>query len=161
MRKLATLLSAVFAIALLTGCDGPARKLGRGIRNFKEPFRLGELSRSVEQTGLFDGPEEAYTTGVLRGITRTFARSAIGISEILTFPIPTPTYDPYFFPNSWFQDPFRKVEADPFRADLNYPDNYRPGKRHDPIFATDTAIGFAGGELIPMIPGARFRVFER
>lgn len=161
MRKLATILTAAFAITLLTGCDGPARKLGRGLNNIKEPFRLGELSRSVEQTGLFDGPHEAYTTGVLRGITRTFARTAIGFSEVLTFPIPTPDYDPYFFPNKWFQDPFRKVEVDEFRTDLNYPDNYRPGKKHDPLFSTDTAIGFAGGELIPMIPGSRFRVFER
>ncbi|MGB0583231.1 MAG: hypothetical protein ACPGVU_26395, partial [Limisphaerales bacterium] len=67
------------------------------------------------------------------------------MSEILTFPIPTPDYDPYFYPNSWMQDPYRKVEVDEFREDLNYPDNYRPRKHHDPIFATDTAVGFSGG----------------
>ena len=161
MRKTATLLTAFVAIAFLTGCDGPSRKLGRGINNFSEPFRMGELTRSIEQTGLWEGPHQAYTTGLIRGLNRTFARTAIGFSEILTFPIPTPDYDPYFFPNKWFQDPFKKVEVDEFRADLNYPDNYRPAKHHDPIFSTDTGVGFSGGELLPFIPGSRFRVFER
>lgn len=161
MRKSATLLTAFVAIAFLTGCDGPARKLGRGLNNFSEPMRMGELTRSIEQTGLWEGPHQAYTTGLIRGINRTFARTAIGLSEILTFPIPTPDYDPYFFPNKWFQDPFRKVEMDEFREDLNYPDNYRPMKHHDPIFSTDTGVGFSGGELLPFIPGSRFRVFER
>lgn len=160
MRKLATILTTTFALILLTGCDGPARKLGRGLSNIREPFRLGEMSRAIEQTSLFDGPEQAYTTGVFRGITRTFARTVIGFSEIVTFPIPTPDYDPYFFPNSWFQDPFQKVEVDDFYG-LNYPDNYTPGKYHDTITATDTMIGFSGGELVPFIPGSRFRVFER
>ena len=161
MRKFATLLMATVTVALLTGCGGATRKLGRGINNFSEPFRMSEMTRSIEQTGLWEGPHTAYTTGVLRGFGRTMARSAIGISEILTFPIPTPDYDPYFFPEKWFEDPFKKVEIDPFRADLNYPDNYRPQKHHSPIFATDTSVGFAGGELLPWIPGSRFRVFER
>jgi putative exosortase-associated protein (TIGR04073 family) len=161
MRKIATLMTAIVAIAFLTGCDGPTRKLGRGLNNFSEPFRLGELQRSIEQTGLWEGQHNAYTTGILRGLNRTLARTAIGFSEIVTFPIPTPDYDPYFFPDKWFQDPFRKVEIDGFTEELAYPDNYRPGKHHDPIFATDTSVGFAGGELIPFIPGSRFRVFER
>jgi putative exosortase-associated protein (TIGR04073 family) len=161
MRKTATLLTAFVAIALLTGCDGPARKLGRGVNNFTEPFRMGEMTRSIEQTGLWEGPQQAYTTGIFRGITRTFARTAIGFSEIVTFPIPTPDYDPYFFPQKWFQDPFNGVEVEGFTENLAYPDNYRPAKHHDPIFATDTAVGFAGGELLPFIPGSRFRVFDR
>ncbi|MBG88621.1 MAG: hypothetical protein CMO80_17205 [Verrucomicrobiales bacterium] len=161
MNYLKHFLLSVTAIILFSGCAGAERKLGRGINNVMEITRMGEFSRSIEQTGLWDGPEQALTTGVIRGFNRTAARMAIGFSEILTFPIPTPNYDPYFFPEKWFQDPFRKTPTDPFREDLNFPDNYRPRKLHDAIFATDTMVGFAGGEIVPWIPGSRFRVFER
>ena len=161
MNYFKNLVVSAAAVVLFAGCAGAERKLGRGINNVMEFSRMGEMSRSIEQTGLWEGSEVALTTGVIRGFNRTAARMAIGLSEILTFPIPTPTYDPYFVPEKWFQDPFKKTPVDPFREDLNYPDNYRPRKLHDSIFATDTMVGFAGGELIPWIPGSRFRVFER
>ncbi len=161
MRFLPTTVLAIGAALLFTGCGGAERKLGRGINNSMEFIRMGEMRRSIEQAGLWDGPDAAFSSGIIRGFNRTLARMAIGFSEILTFPIPTPTYDPYFFPESWFQDPFKKVKAEPFTDIPPYPDNYRPRLFHDSIFATDTSVGFAGGEFIPIIPGSRFRVFER
>ena len=41
-----------------------------------------------------------------------------------------------------------------------YPDSYRPGLLSDSIFATDTSLGFSGGDVAPMIQGSRFRVFD-
>ena len=38
--------------------------------------RGGEFRRTVEQTALFQGPDAGYTTGVVRGINRTLARTA-------------------------------------------------------------------------------------
>jgi hypothetical protein len=30
----------------------------------------------------------------------------------------------------------------------------------DPTFATDTNLGFGGGDVAPFLPGSRFSVFE-
>ena len=89
MRYFEKTTAAVALIAVFSvGCAGPENKLGRGLRNFSEFTRMGEFSRSVEQTALWDGPQHAYTTGVVRGLGRTVARTAIGFAEIVTFPIP-------------------------------------------------------------------------
>ena len=97
MRYFAKTTTAAALIAVFSvGCAGPENKLGRGIRNFTEFSRLGEFNRSVEQTALWDGPQHAYTTGVIRGLSRTVARTAVGFAEIVTFPIPTPDYEPWF-----------------------------------------------------------------
>ena len=96
MRYFAKTTAAAALIAVFSvGCAGPENKLGRGIRNFTEFSRLGEFNRSVEQTALWDGPQHAYTTGVIRGLSRTVARTAVGFAEIVTFPIPTPDYEPW------------------------------------------------------------------
>ena len=94
MRYFAKTTAAALIAMFSVGCAGPENKLGRGIRNFSEFTRLGEFNRSVEQTALWDGPQHAYTTGVVRGLSRTAARTAIGFAEILTFPILTPDYEP-------------------------------------------------------------------
>jgi hypothetical protein len=65
----------------------------------------------------------------------------VGAFEIISFPFPP--YDPIFFP-----------------ADPVYPDSYAPGLIADPTFGPDAALGFSGGEIAPMIPGSRFRVFD-
>ena len=85
----------VVVAALATGCASAERKLGRGLNNFSEPLRMGELQRSFEQAYLWDGPDTAYGEGALHGIHRTIGRAAVGLFEILTFPIPS---DPYFKP---------------------------------------------------------------
>ena len=90
------LLALSVAAVALTGCGAVERKLGRGMNNATEIFRLGEMRRSIEQSGLWEGPDSAFSTGVVRGVGRSMARTAIGLSEVLTAPFPP--YDPYFFP---------------------------------------------------------------
>lgn len=152
------LLALSVAAATLTGCGAVERKLGRGLNNSMELFRGGELRRSIEQAGLWEGSEAAFSTGLVRGMGRTMARTAIGFSEVFTAPFPP--YDPYFFPEKWFMDPTTKLRAEPFSVDPAYPDAYKPRLFSDTIFHTDSRIGFAGGEVIPIIPGSRFRTFE-
>jgi putative exosortase-associated protein (TIGR04073 family) len=142
MRKLISSTVATLAIAVFaTGCAGPEQKLGRGISNVKEIVRMGEIRRSMEQTALWEGNEKAYTTGVIRGMNRTLARTGVGLYEIITFPFPT--YDPVFLP-----------------SEPVYPDSYTPNFIADPSFGPDASLGFSGGDVAPMIPGSRFRVFD-
>ncbi len=152
------LLAFAASAVLFTGCGAVERKLGRGMNNATEVFRGGELRRSIEQTGLWEGADQAFTTGLVRGMGRTMARTAIGFSEIVTAPFPP--YDPYFFPEKWFRDPTTKLRAEPFSVEPAYPDAYQPRLFSDTIFHTDSRIGFAGGEIVPLVPGSRFRVFE-
>jgi len=30
----------------------------------------------------------------------------------------------------------------------------------DPMFDTDTYVGFSGGDVMPLVPNSRFRVFD-
>lgn len=129
---------------LAAGCAGPEKKLGRGMRNAFEVVRFGELHRTVEQTALFDSPAEAYTTGRIRGVNRSLARTGLGLYEIVTAPFPP--YDPIF--------------TNYLKPNPAYPDSYKPRLIGDSVFATDTALGFSGGDIAPFIPGSRFRVFD-
>ena len=82
-------LLAAAAISLFSvGCAGPEQKLGRGMRNVTEFARLGEMQRSIEQTTLWDG-NKGFSTGVLRGLNRSVARTGIGLWEVVTFPFPS------------------------------------------------------------------------
>jgi putative exosortase-associated protein (TIGR04073 family) len=145
MRKTLPFLAAVVMIgALATGCANTERKFGRGMSNLVEPLRLGEMRRSMEQTGLFDGPDASYGVGFIRGLNRTLARTGVGIYEIVTAPIPPydPVWTSYLTPNPV------------------YPDNYVPNLAEDSTFATDTNLGFSGGDVMPFVPGSRFRIFD-
>jgi putative exosortase-associated protein (TIGR04073 family) len=145
MRNIFSFL-ATLAIAgvLSSGCANTEKKLGRGMSNMAEFARLGEMRRSVEQTALFEQPGGHYATGFIRGLNRTFARTGVGIYEVVTCPFPP--YDPvctsYLSPNPV------------------YPDNYRPEILDDALFATDTDMGFSGGDVAPYIPGSRFKIFN-
>lgn len=142
MRFSASLLASLAAVSLLAvGCAGPERKLGRGINNVTEFARMGEIRRSMEQTALWDNTDAAYTTGFIRGFNRSVARTAVGLYEVVTFPIPS--YDPVFLP----ENPV-------------YPDSYKPRLLADPTFGADASLGFSGGDVAPMIPGSRFRIFD-
>jgi putative exosortase-associated protein (TIGR04073 family) len=144
MRK-TFLLLAILAVAgtLATGCANTERKLGRGVSNMFEVVRMGEMNRTIEQTALWDGPDVGYTTGVIRGVNRTLARTGIGIYEVVTCPLPP--YDP--------------VCTDYLTPNPVYPDCYAPSLAENTIFATDANIGFSGGDLAPWLPGSRFWVF--
>ena len=161
-------ISFLFALAGLaafaTGCAGPERKLGRGMMNSAEIFRLGEVRRSIEQTALWENTESAYTTGLVRGLNRTAVRTGIGIYEILTFPIPS--YEPLMVSSTrTYPDANMRNKTYPWGCMTlseypTYPDSYRPGLLSDSTFATDTSLGFSGGDVAPMIPGSRFRIFD-
>jgi len=130
--------------ALLAGCENTERKLGRGMGNTLEIVRLGELRRTVEQSALFEGPSVGYTYGFFHGLNRSLARTGIGLYEVVTCPFPS------------YDQPF----ADSFPPGPVYPDNYTPTLIEDANFATDTNLGFSGGDLTPFVPGSRFRVFD-
>jgi len=134
----------VIAGALSSGCANTEQKLGRGMSNMTEFARLGEMRRSIEQTALFEEPGAHYATGFIRGLTKTFARTGVGVYEVVTAPFPP--YDPVF--------------TDYLSPNPVYPDNYQPGLIEDSLFATDTNMGFSGGDVAPYIPGSRFKIFN-
>lgn len=145
MAKSFSILGAAILVAVLAaGCSSAEKKFGRGINNVYEPVRLAEMRRSIEQTSFANPGDINYHTGVIRGLNRTLARTGVGIYEIITAPFPP--YDPVF--------------TDYLSPNPKYPDAYYPGLLEDSIFATDTAIGFSGGEAAPFVPGSRFRVFD-
>lgn len=142
MRKLTSTALAVVTVGLLaTGCAGPEQKLGRGINNMTEFARMGEVRRSIEQTAVWDSTDKAYTTGFIHGMNRSFARTAVGLYEVISFPFPP--YEPVFLP-----------------SDPVYPDSYTPAFIADPTVGPDAMLGFSGGDVAPMVPGSRFRIFD-
>jgi len=72
------------------------------------------------------------------------AKAGVGFIEIVTAPFPP--YDP-LFTNYLAPAPV-------------YPDNYMPDLLSDSMFATDTSLGFSGGELAPHVPGSKFGIFN-
>ena len=147
MRRTSLLLVTFAALSLLaTGCAGPEKKFGRGLANIAEPLRMGEFRRTMEQTAISDGPDVAYTRGFIRGINKTIVRTAVGVYEVATFPIPdhgVGNYEPLLYP----ENPV-------------YPDNYKPRILDDPLFQADSVLGFGTGDVAPWFSGSRFRVFD-
>jgi len=143
-NKIPLLLLAALTAALASGCANVENKFGRGMANTFEIVRAGEFRRTMEQTAIFDSPDTAYTTGFIRGINRTFARTGIGIYEMVTAPFP----------------PYHPVFTNTFAVKPVYPDNYTPDLVEDSMFATDTYVGYSGGDTAPLIPGSRFQIFE-
>jgi putative exosortase-associated protein (TIGR04073 family) len=135
---------AALAVCFTSGCAGPEQKLGRGMSNFYEGVRLGEMRRSVEQTAVFDSTDAAFTTGFVHGFDRSMARTGIGFYEVVTFPFP----------------PYHPIATKYLSPEPAYPDSYKPGLPDDPLFNTDTYIGFSGGDVAPFMPGSRFNVFD-
>jgi putative exosortase-associated protein (TIGR04073 family) len=129
---------------MVSGCANVEQKFGRGMGNVFEIVRAGEFRRTMEQTALFDSPDAAYSIGFVRGVNRTLARTGIGVYEVVTAPFP----------------PYGPVFTDCFAPGPVYPDNFKPGLVAGSMFATDTYIGFSGGDVAPMVPGSRFMVFD-
>jgi hypothetical protein len=90
----------------------------------------------------------------------------IGAFEVATFPIPTPNYEAKLTPKGpLYPDYSVRTYTYPWGGmalpeDPQYPDSYKPKLVEDSTFATDTALGFSGGDVAPFIPGSRFRVFD-
>jgi len=150
MSKLFSSMIPFLGVAVLVaGCvsHGPERKLGRGVSNIMEITRLGELRRSYEQTSVLESPDLGVTTGVIHGINRTAARTAVGFYELATFPFPNHSpkdYGPIFLP----ENPVG-------------PDSYKPSWLSDQMTSPDASLGFGGGDIMPFIPGSRFHVFDQ
>ena len=145
MSKSLPLLALAAAVGLMaTGCANTEAKFGRGMSNLSEPLRLGEMRRSMEQTAITDGPDTAYGAGFIKGLNRTLARTGLGVYEVVTAPFPP--YDP--------------VWTSYLSPKPVYPDSYKPTLIEDSSFATDTNLGFSGGDVAPFMPGSRFRIFD-
>lgn len=145
MTKSLPLLALAAAVGLMaTGCANTEAKFGRGMSNLAEPLRLGEMRRSMEQTAITDGPDTAYGAGFIKGLNRTLARTGVGVYEVVTAPFPP--YDP--------------VWTSYLNPQPVYPDSYKPTLVEDSSFATDTNLGFSGGDVAPFMPGSRFRIFD-
>jgi putative exosortase-associated protein (TIGR04073 family) len=138
------LVFAALAAVFTSGCAGPEAKLGRGVSNTFEPVRMGEVRRSVEQTAIFDSPSSGYTVGLVRGIDHTVARTAMGVYEVVTFPLP----------------PYQPLFTSYIKPGPVFPESYKPGRISEGLFDTDTYMGFSGGDVAPFIPGSRFRIFD-
>src|SRR5213078_5088993 len=117
MGKSLLLLSAAAGLALFaSGCASTdqgfafEQKFGRGLRNATEFARGGEIRRSMEQTGLLDGPDVAYSTGFIRGFNKSLVRTGVGVYEMITAPFPP--HDPVF--------------TDYMSVNPVYPDSYKP-----------------------------------
>jgi putative exosortase-associated protein (TIGR04073 family) len=140
-----TFLAAVALAAVFTsGCAGPEQKLGLGMSNTFEIARLGEMRRTIEQTAIFNSPGQAYTTGVIRGLDRSIGRTAMGVFQVVTFPIP----------------PYHPLMTRTFSSEPIFPESYKPGLVSDSIFDTDTYMGYSGGDVAPWLIGSRFKVFD-
>lgn len=144
MFKKSSLLGfALLAGILATGCAGPEKKLGRGISNMGEITRWGDARRSMEQSGIWHSPN-GQAGGLVAGVAHSLTRIGLGVYEVVTFPIPS--YDP--------------VLTGIVPASPTYPDSFKPGLPDDPTYATDTNLGFSGGDIAPWFPGSRFSVFN-
>lgn len=145
MRKTLSLLAVLgLAAVFASGCANVENKFGRGMANTTEIIRMGEMRRSMEQSAIFQSPDTAYTTGFIHGLNRSLARTGIGVYEVVTAPFP----------------PYHPVFTDHFAPGPVYPDNYTPGLVADSMFSTDTELGYGGGDVFPILPGCRFRVFD-
>jgi putative exosortase-associated protein (TIGR04073 family) len=145
MRNIFPSLAAVALVGVLaSGCAGAQKKFGRGASNMAEFARLGEMQRSMEQTALFDVPGHNFTRGFVRGFTRSLARTGLGVYEVVTAPLP----------------PYEPSCTDYLTPYCQYPACYRPSLIADSMFATDSNLGFSGGDVAPFIPGSRFKIFD-
>ena len=124
-----------------TGPSGPETKLGRGINNITDLTHFGEFSYSMEQAAIYDGPDAGATAGFWHGLSRTLLRAGVGTYEVVTAPLPP--YDPIIFPE-WGA----------------YPDAYKHGLFEDSLYSVDSNLGFSGGEIVPIVPGSHFHVFD-
>jgi len=145
MRKIIFPLAALAAALFATGCTGPEQKLGRGLSNTFEIVRMGELRRSIEQNAVLPTAGDGYY-GFIHGLDRSLQRTGIGLLEVVTFPVPMPTYKPMF--------------SKSFTPDPIFPESYAPGLLSDALFDTDTYTGFSGSDVAPMVPGSRFSIFD-
>ena len=163
--RIAVSLLAVVVVAALTGCAGPEQKFGRGMNNLSEIVRGGEMQRSIEQTTLWDGPARGGTVGWARGLTRTMARTGIGLYEVVTAPLPP--YGPVLaqkgplYPDASVKTRRATWGGLELPEKPVFPASYSPGFPSGGIFDTDQQLGFSGGDVAPGFPGSRFTILDK
>lgn len=82
---------------------GAATKLGRGVVNVVTGWV--EIPKRIYETSAMQGNAAGWTWGVLRGLGHGFVRTAAGIYEVVTFPVPQPPdYAPIIQPEYVFVD---------------------------------------------------------
>ena len=91
MKKIVMACLVFLLIASLAGpgyCDGPIKKLGRGVWNgITWPL---ELPNRITEANRRSGAMHAATYGVLEGVCLMIGRACAGFWEIVTFPFPIP-----------------------------------------------------------------------
>ncbi len=85
-----------------SGADA-LRKFGRGIANLT--WGWTDLPLAMHREDTLNGPVAAYTYGIVRGLAKAVSRTAVGIYEIASFPIPWPDgYWPIIGPEAPIQN---------------------------------------------------------
>ena len=67
--------------------QGPTTKLGRGLSNIL--FGIAELPDTMMRINDEHGNAAAFSTGIVKGTTRSIVRIGAGIYDFITFPFPT------------------------------------------------------------------------
>lgn len=91
MKRLVSLFMVVALIVSFSSvgyAQNPPAKLGRGIVNTLTGF--WELPIKILKTCKSDGMPVGLTVGMAKGIGWSLYRTAVGLYEIVTFPIPAP-----------------------------------------------------------------------
>ncbi len=172
MLKPTCLLPVLVVPLLVAGCAGPEKKLGRGLANVTEFARMGELSRSVEQTTLWEGTDKGMTVGFIRGFNRTVARTVIGAAEVATFYAPWPkngdwSYDACYTPDgplypdysvATYTEPWGGMRLTEYPG---VPDSYHVAWPSGGAMDPDSEMGISGGAIIPFFPFGRFTIMEQ
>jgi putative exosortase-associated protein (TIGR04073 family) len=100
-----------FGVASPAGADSPGHKAGRGLAAMATPFL--EIPGNIIAMNRREGPVEAWTMGLARGIGMTIVRPGVGVYELVTAPIPVPeNYEPILepeYPWSYFGSSERGV----------------------------------------------------
>jgi putative exosortase-associated protein (TIGR04073 family) len=168
------LLPVLVLPALVVGCAGPEKKLARGLSNVTEFARFGEISRSVEQTTLWDGPGKGTTLGFIRGFNRSMARTLIGAAEVATFYAPSPhdgfsewSYDASYTPDGpIYPDYSVATYTEPWGGmrlpeSPGAPDSFHQSYQATTALDTDSEMGITGGSVFSAFPLGRFKMNEQ
>lgn len=134
--------------------------------------RMGEISRSMEQTTLWEGTEKGMTTGFIRGFNRSVARTLIGAAEIATFYAPWPkngdwTYDACYTPDGpLYPDYSVATYTEPWGGmrlpeSPGAPDSYKVQYPATTGMDTDGELGITGGSILPFYPFGKFYITEQ
>ncbi|MBL7085097.1 MAG: exosortase system-associated protein, TIGR04073 family [Candidatus Omnitrophica bacterium] len=106
MRKFLFVLVAVVIICnlIITPCFAdPLRKLGRGLAN--AATGVVEIPKKVILITKNDNPLLGLTWGFVKGAAVGLLRTAVGVYETVTFPIPAPAdYEPMIQPEFVFEE---------------------------------------------------------